>query len=104
MTTRRTRDPEREPMHPGALLREDVLPAQRISVADAAGKLGIRRQTLHAILAERTSVTPEMAVRPGKFCGNGPDLRIKLQTTRDLCFARRKLPDTVDRIPTMRAA
>jgi len=28
-------------MHPGALLREDVLPALRISTADAAQKLGI---------------------------------------------------------------
>jgi addiction module HigA family antidote len=59
-------------MHPGALLREDVLPALRASVTAAAEKLGVSQQTLHAILAERAAITPEMAVRIGKFCGNGP--------------------------------
>jgi len=59
-------------MHPGALLREDVLPALRVSVTAAAEKLGVSRQTLHAILAERAANTPEMAMRIGKFCGNGP--------------------------------
>jgi len=61
-------------MHPGALLREDVLPALRVSVTPAAEKLGVSRQTLHAILAERAAITPEMAMRIGKFCFNGPDI------------------------------
>jgi hypothetical protein len=30
---------------------------------------------LHAILAERQGITPEMALRIGKFAGNGPDLK-----------------------------
>jgi addiction module HigA family antidote len=104
MTTHPARDLNRQPIHPGALMREDVLPALRVTVADAAQKLGISRQALHAILAERAAVTPEMAVRLGKFCGNGPDIWIKLQTTRDLWTAKRKMADTIARIPTMIAA
>jgi addiction module HigA family antidote len=50
------------PVHPGEILREDVLPALRLSVTDAARQLGIARQTLHRLLAERAAVTPEMAV------------------------------------------
>jgi len=56
------------------LLREDILPALRLTVTSAAAKLGVSRQTLHTILAERSAVTPEMAVRLGKLCGDGPDI------------------------------
>ena len=46
------------PTHPGALLREEVLPAAGLSVTAAAAALGVTRQTLHSILSERQSVTP----------------------------------------------
>jgi addiction module HigA family antidote len=36
----------RPPIHPGEILREDVLPALGISVSEAARKLGISRQKL----------------------------------------------------------
>lgn len=41
------------PIHPGEVLREDVLLALRLSVTAAAKQLGVPRQTLHRILAER---------------------------------------------------
>jgi len=63
--------PAIDPVHPGAILREDVIPSLRISITAAAMK--VSRQMLHAILAEKASITPEMAIRIGKFCGNGPD-------------------------------
>src|SRR5215210_2145206 len=61
--------PGMEPAHPGAILREDVLPALNLTVAETARQLGISRQMLHSILAERSAVSPEMAVRLGRFCG-----------------------------------
>ncbi len=93
--------PAWQPTHPGAVLREDLLPALRLTVKAAAEKLGVSRQTLHGILAERTAVTPEMAVRLGKFCGNGPDLWLRMQMAHDLWQARRDLAETVKQIPTM---
>lgn len=96
--------PNRAPTHPGAVLRETVLPALRMSVAEAAGHLGVTRQTLHRILSERTSVTPEMALRLGKFCGNGPGLWLGMQQAYDLWHAEVKLKDEVKRIPTVREA
>jgi addiction module HigA family antidote len=92
------------PVHPGEILREDVLPALRLSVTDAAKQLGIARQTLHRILAERAAVTPEMAVRLGKFCGNGPGVWLRLQQTHDLWHAERLLAEDVARIPSHRPA
>jgi addiction module HigA family antidote len=92
------------PVHPGEVLRDSVLPALRLSVAEAARQLGVARQTLHRILAGRAAVTPEMAVRLGKFCGNGPGLWLRLQQTYDLWHAERLLADTLDLIPTHRTA
>jgi addiction module HigA family antidote len=86
------------------VLREDVLPTLRISVAEAAGHLKVSRQTLHRILAEKASVTPEMAVRLGKFCGNGPGLWLRMQQAYDLWHAEQALKDEVATIPTMRDA
>jgi addiction module HigA family antidote len=64
------------PSHPGEVLREDVLPALGLSIQDAAAKLGVTRQTVHRIIARDNPrpVTPEMAVRLGKLCGNGARL------------------------------
>jgi addiction module HigA family antidote len=92
------------PVHPGEILREDVLPTLRLSVTDAARQLGVARQTLHRILAERAAVTPAMAVRLGKFCGNGPGLWLRLQQTYDLWHAERLLGDALARIPSHRPA
>lgn len=96
--------PDRAPTHPGSVLRETVLPALRMSVAEAAGHLGVTRQTLHRVISERNSVTPEMAVRLGKFCGNGPGLWLRMQQAYDLWHASEKLREEVERIPTVRDA
>ena len=92
------------PTHPGEILREDVLPALGIGVMEAAGKLGVSRQTLHRIVATTNPrpVTPDMAVRLGKLCGNGPRLWLNLQSAYDLWHAERRI-DTRG-IPTLHAA
>jgi antitoxin HigA-1 len=46
--------------------------------------LGITRQTLQQVLAGRQKVTPEMALRLGKLCCNGPTLWLNLQRAVDL--------------------
>ena len=97
------REPRRPPTHPAALMREDVLPAQDVSVAQAARDLGVTRQTLHRLLAEKIGVSPEMAVRLGKFCGNGPDLWLRMQAAHDIWHAERKMKAQIARIPTRRA-
>jgi addiction module HigA family antidote len=57
--------PERCPTHPGAFLREIVLPAIRANKVEIAAALGISRQSLYGILAEKQPVTPATAVRLG---------------------------------------
>ena len=92
------------PTHPGKILAEDVLPALGLPVMDAAAKLGVTSRTVHRIIAKRNPrpVTPEMAVRLGKLCGNGPRLWLNLQRAYDLWHAERRI-DT-RKIPTLEAA
>ncbi len=101
-TYKAKRNLDRAPVHPGALLRDEVLPALNMPVARAARSLGISRQVLHRILAEKLGVSPAMAVRLGKFCGNGPNLWLNMQTAYDLWHAEREVD--VAAIPTVRAA
>jgi len=82
----------RAPTHPGAILREDVLPnLPGMSVSSFARKLGVSRQTLHAVLAERSGVSVELALRLGVLLGNGAQLWLDMQTQYDLWHAQAKL-------------
>jgi len=83
---------KRSPTHPGAILREDVLPRlSGMSVSAFARLLGVSRQTLHAVLAERSGITVEMALRLGTLLGNGPQLWVDMQTQHDLWRTNEKL-------------
>jgi len=93
-----------KPMHPGEMLREDVLPALGKSKTEIARLLGISRQTLYDIVDEKQPVTPGMALRLGKLLGNGPDLWINLQRAYDLAAAERQLAAEIKKIPTLTAA
>ena len=90
---------KREPTHPGEILREDVLPALRMNVSQAARELGVSRQLLHRILAGSAPVTPEMAVRLGKWAGNGPALWLGMQQAFDVWHAEQALGAELERIP-----
>ena len=91
-----------KPLHPGELLREDIIPALGKPKAEIARLLGISRQALYDILNEKGPVSAEMAVKIGKLCGNGPALWVNLQRAYDLWHAQRRVD--VSRIPTLQAA
>ncbi len=81
----------RPPIHPGAILREDVLPALGLSVSETAKRLGVSRQQVHRVLACMHPVTVEMALRIGTLVGNGPGLWLRMQQNHDLRCAERGL-------------
>lgn len=95
------RHPSVTPVHPGEILRADILPALSITRTAVAEALGISRQTLYDILDEKQPVTAEMAVRFGKLFGNGPRFWVNLQCGYDFAMAERSVE--VSNIPTLEA-
>jgi addiction module HigA family antidote len=89
------------PTHPGELLREDVLLALGKSKTEIARLLGISRQALYDVLSEKQPITPAMALRIGKLCGNGPKLWINTQRAFDLDVAEKELASEIEKIPTL---
>lgn len=89
---------KRPPIHPGEIVREDVLPALGLSVSEAARRLRVSRQQLHRILACTHSITTEMALRMGKLAGNGPGLWLRLQQSYDLWYTEQSLEDELEKI------
>ncbi|MDR4498158.1 MAG: HigA family addiction module antitoxin [Candidatus Scalindua sp.] len=89
------------PTHPGEVLREDVLPALGLSVSEVARRLGISRQQLHRVLACAHPITTEMALRIGKFAGNGPGLWLRMQQAYDLWHAEQRMRDELSKIDTV---
>src|SRR4030067_2396221 len=88
----------RPPVHPGEILREDVLPALGLSGSEAARRLGISRQQLHRVLACTHPITTEMALRIGKFAGNGPGLWLRMQQAYDLWYAENRMKNDISMI------
>jgi addiction module HigA family antidote len=68
-----------------------------------ADHLGITRQALDNLVNERDRREPEMALRIGKLCGNGPDFWLNLQKEWDLAEARKRLGGSLEAIPTLAA-
>jgi len=95
------RNSARCPTHPGALLREDVIPATGKAKAEIARLLGISRQHLYDILREHKPVSPAVAVRLGKLFGDGAGVWVRMQAACDTWHAERN--EDVSKIPTLRA-
>jgi addiction module HigA family antidote len=89
---------KRPPVHPGELLREEVLPALGLSVSEAARRLGVSRQQLHRVLACTHPITTDMALRIGKLAGSGPGLWLRMQQAHDLWHTERQMEAELSKI------
>ena len=92
------------PVHPGEILREDVLPALGRPKAEIARLLGVSRQTLYDILNERKPVTPQMALRLARLLGGTAESWVAMQTRYELVIAEREMADELAAIPLLEAA
>lgn len=92
------------PVHPGEMLREDVLPAVGRPKTEIARLLGISRQTLYDILNEKQPVTTAMALRLAKMFGGSAESWLNMQRNYDLKIAERELGDELAKIPHLKAA
>ena len=72
------------PIHPGEIIKEDILPSVGLSVTGAARALGVSRQMLHGILSGRKPLSAIMCLRVARLFGGSPELWMRLQATYDL--------------------
>ena len=84
------RDPRRRPTHPGAILREDVLPALGMTQAEFAQRLGVSRLSVSDLLHEKRAMTPEMAARVAKLLNTTPESWLRMQEAVDLWEVQQK--------------
>ena len=96
------RNPARCPSHPGALLREVVIPATGRTKVEIAALLSISQQHLYDVLREAKPVSPAVAVRLGKLFGDGAAPWLRMQAAHDTWHAEKTID--VKSIPTIRAA
>ena len=82
MTT--MRDPKRKPTHPGEVLREDVLPALKMSQTELAKRLGVSRLSVSELLLEKRALSADMAVRISKLTNTTPESWLRMQAAVDL--------------------
>jgi addiction module HigA family antidote len=93
------RDPRRCPSHPGAVLRDIVLPALAANKTAIAEALGISRTHLYEILNERQPVMPGTAVRLEAAIGGSARSWLNMQGAYDLWHAQRRVD--VSRVPSL---
>ena len=72
-----------KPPHVGSFIRDEILSELRLSITKAAAVLDVRRATLSDLVNEKTSLTPEMALRIEKAFGVNMDMLLKIQAWYD---------------------
>src|ERR1700730_1992093 len=92
------RNQTRAPTHPGELMREIIEEHARLSVTDAARRMGVSRQALHAVLRGRSAVSADMALRFAQLTGGRAELFLRMQENLDLWTARQRLGVRLSRI------
>lgn len=80
-------DMQRKPAHPGRIIRNLYLKPLSLTITDLADSISVSRKTVSAIVNERKSVTPEMALRLSQVFDTSPDLWLNLQKKHDLWCA-----------------
>jgi antitoxin HigA-1 len=85
------------PVHPGEVLREDVLRPLGMSVNKLALSLGVPATRIGEIVNGRRAITPETALRLARFLGTTPEFWIRLQARYDLDVAKDKFSAQIER-------
>jgi addiction module HigA family antidote len=78
------------PAHPGGFVRSEILGPLGLSVTDAAKALNVTRPALSALLNERASLSPEMALRIEKAFGVSMDTLMRMQNSFDIAQVRKR--------------
>lgn len=88
---------KRAPTHPGAVIAS-ALKGLGVTSNAAAKAMGLTAPTLANVINADSAVTPNMALRLGRYLGNGPEIWLGLQADYDLWHTREKLKSELAKI------
>ncbi len=80
-------------IHPGELLKSELIGATGLTVTEVARMLKVSRQAVSNIINEKADISPEMALRIARVFGGTPDIWLRLQAKYDLEIAAKKISD-----------
>lgn len=92
----------RRPTHPGELLREETLPAARLSPSELAARLGVSSRGINDLLRERRAVNPDLAHRLARVFNTTPEFWLRLQEAVDIWDAWHANRREYDRLKPLR--
>lgn len=77
----------RPPTPPGEMLREEFLVPLGLNVAEVADRLRVPAAVIEALLAERTELTPDLALRLSRLFGTSAEFWLNGQLAWQLYHA-----------------
>jgi antitoxin HigA-1 len=92
------------PIHPGEVLREDFLRPLGMSQYALAKALGVAEIRISEIVNGKRAISPDTALRLGRYFGTSPEFWLGMQTTFDLERARERLGAAIEARVQPRAA
>lgn len=92
------------PSHPGDVLREDFLKPLGLSQYALAHALGVPEIRISQIVNRKRAVTPDTALRLGRYFGTSAEFWLGMQATYDLALARDETAAAIDATVKPRAA
>ena len=81
---------EREPTHPGEMLKEEFLEPMGLTQRELAAGIRVSYQRVNELVNRKRGVTPGTALRLAKFFGTTPDFWMNLQVRWDLYWAQKR--------------
>ena len=85
------RPPQRTPLHPGEILRDQFMAGFHVSINRLARGLRVPPTRISEIVNRRRGITSDTALRLGRYFGTTAEFWMNLQTSYDLDLARTSL-------------
>ena len=89
----------RKPVHPGKVFMLDVLDPLGLSITDASRMMGITRKALSELVNEKSSCSPQMALRIAEVTHTSAESWLAMQIKLDLWKARKRKLGSLQRFP-----
>lgn len=89
---------QKDPIHPGRILLEDFLEPLGVTQTRLCIAIAVEPRRISEIVNGKRNITPDTALRLGRFLNTGPELWLNLQQEYDLRITRRKLKNVLQAI------